>query len=263
MICDFKIPQLCLSFCQLETVSQAAFDLFENVVVPLPIDKLGDLLLNDKSSLVTIFDLVTGQNNLVPDLEHSKEVFAITLGNLAKSGLLAVAVEKFSVRNNAIAALCATIQGTDAGIIDESMNSLPRICLESLCTIFCSDKGGNAGVNITALEARAIASAIGKILSTTLLSRFFTQASLETALDDSIDHSSDRSLISQSAEATLLCSLASFPESLNVLHQIGGFEAIGLIAHEGELSAILAIKNACELSPKSVVDCDAHISIAF
>jgi hypothetical protein len=46
-----------------------------------------------------------------------------------------------------------------------------------------------------------------------------------------------------------------------VLHQIGGFEAIGLIAHEGELTAILAIKNACELSPKSVVDCDAHISI--
>jgi len=261
LICDFKIPQLCLSFCQLKTVSQVAFDLFENVVLPLPIDKLGDLLLNDKSSLITIFDLVTGQNNLVPDLEHSKEVFAITLGNLAKSGLLAVAVEKFSVRNNAIAALCATIQGTDAGIIDESMNSLPRICLESLCTIFCSDKGDNAGVNITALEARAIASAIGKILSTTLLNRFFTQASLETALDDSIDHSSDRSLISQSAEATLLCSLASFPESLNVLHQIGGFEAIGLIAHEGELTAILAIKNACELSPKSVVDCDAHISI--
>jgi hypothetical protein len=189
MICDFKIPQLCLSFCQLETVSQAAFDLFENVVVPLPIDKLGDLLLNDKSSLVTIFDLVTGQNNLVPDLEHSKEVFAITLGNLAKSGLLAVAVEKFSVRNNAIAALCATIQGTDAGIIDESMNSLPRICLESLCTIFCCE--GNAGVNITALEARAIASAIGKILSTTLLNRFFTQASLETALDD--QNSSDSS----------------------------------------------------------------------
>lgn len=261
IICDFRIPQLCLSFCQSKTVSQAAFDLYENIVLPLPIDKMGDLLLGDKSSLVTLFDLVTGQNNLVHDLEHSKQTFAVTLGNLAKSGLLSSAVERLGVRNNAIAALCASIQGSEGGNIDENEDSLPRICLESLAAILCNNEGNTAGMGITALEARAMAAAVGKILSTTLLNRFFTQASLETTFDDSIDHSSDRSAISQSAEARLLCSLASFPESLDVLRKVGGLEAIGLIAHEGELAAIRAIQHACELSPNSVVDVDAHISI--
>ncbi len=261
LICDFRIPQLCLSFCQSKSVSQAAFDLYENIVLPLPVDKMGDLLLADKSSLVTLFDLVTGQNNLVPDLEHSKQTFAVTLGNLAKSDLLSAAVERFGVRNNAIAALCASIQASEGGNIDESEDSLPRICLESLAAILCNKEGNTMGMGITALEARAMAGAVGKILTTTLLNRFFTQASLETTFDDSIDHSSDRSAISQSAEARLLCSLASFPESLDVLSKVGGLEAIGLIAHEGELAAIRAIQHACELSPKSVVDVDAHISI--
>ena len=261
LICDFRIPQLCLSFCQSKTVSQAAFDLYENIVLPLPVNKMGDLLLADKSSLVTLFDLVTGQNNSVHDLEHSKQTFAVTLGNLAKSGLLSSAVERFGVRNNAIAALCASIQGTEGGNIDENEDSLPRICLESLSAILCNNEGNTVGMGITALEARAISAAVGKILSTTLLNRFFTQASLETTFDDSRDHSSDRSAISQSAEARLLCSLASFPESLDVLRKVGGLEAIGLIAHEGELTAIRALQHACESSPKSVVDVDAHISI--
>ncbi|KAL3799525.1 hypothetical protein ACHAW5_010293, partial [Stephanodiscus triporus] len=261
LICDFRIPQLCLSFCQSKSVSQAAFELYENIVLPLPIDKMGDLLLADESSLITLFDLVTGQNNLVHDLEHSKQTFAYTLGNLAKSGLLSVAVERFGVRNNAIAALCASIQGSEGGNIDDTENSLPRICLESLAAILCNNKGNTVGMEITALEARTMAAAIGKDLSRTLLDRFFTQASLETTFDEAIDHSLDRSAISQSAEARLLCSLASFPESLDVLRKVGGLEAIGLIAHEGELAAIRAIHNACELSPKSVIDVDAHISI--
>ena len=197
----------------------------------------------------------------MPDLEHSKQTFAITLGNLAKSGLLSSAVERFGVRNNAIAALCASIQGSEGGNIDENEDSLPRICLESLAAILFNNEGNTVGMGITELEARAMAAAVGKILSTTLLNRFFTQASLETTFDDSKDHSSDRSAISQSAEARLLCALASFSESLDVLRKVGGLEAIGLIAHEGELAAIRAIQHACELSPNSVVDVDAHISI--
>ncbi|KAL3826266.1 hypothetical protein ACHAXA_006294, partial [Cyclostephanos tholiformis] len=261
LICESRILQLCLSFCQSKSVSQAAFDLYENIVPQLPIDKVGDLLLADKSSIVILFDLVTGQNNFVHDLEHSKQTFAFTLGNLAKSGLLSAAVERFGVRNNAIAALCASIQGSEGGNIDDSENSLPRICLESLSEILCDNYGKTEGMDITAVEAQAISTAVGKILSTTLLNRFFTQASLESTCDDSIDHSSDRSAISHSAEARLLCSLASFPQSLDVLRKVGGLEAIGLIAHEGELPAIRAIQSACELIPMAVIDVDAHISI--
>jgi len=259
LICYFKIPQLCLRFCQSKTVSQAAFDLYENIVLPLPTDVLGDLLLADKSSLVTLFDLVTGQNNAVPDYEHSKQTFALTLGNLAKAGSLSSAVEHFGVRNNAIAALSAAMQGSEDGNIDEHEDNLPRICVESLAAILCNNEQDE--LEITALEARAIAMSTGKVLSSTVLSRFFTQASLESTFDDTMDHSSDRSTISKSAEARLLCSLASFPETLEILKKVGGLEAIGLIAHEGELLAIRAVQKACESSPKSVVDVDAHLSI--
>jgi len=260
MICDFKIPQLCLSYCQSQAVSQAAFDLYENVVLPLPNEVLGELLLSDKSSLVTLFSLVTGQNNCIPDVEHSKQTFASTLGNLATAGLLGSAVERFGVRNHAIAALCSVIEGSQDGTIDESEDSLPRICVESLAVILFSDKQQDTS-GITVLEAKIMATSIGKVLSATLLNRFFTQASLETTLDYTIDHSSDRSAISQSSEARLLCSLASFPESLDLLRKVGGLEAIGLIAHEGSLPAIQAVQKACELSPKSVVEVDAHLSI--
>jgi len=260
MICDFKIPQLCLSYCQSEAVSQAAFDLYENVVLPLSNDVLGELLLSDKSSLVALFSLVTGQNNCIPDVEHSKQTFASTLGNLATAGLLGSAVERFGVRNHAIAALCSVIEGSQDGTIDESEDSLPRICVESLAVILFSDKQQDTS-GITVLEAKIMATSIGKVLSATLLNRFFTQASLETTLDYTIDHSSDRSAISQSSEARMLCLLASFPESLDLLRKVGGLEAIGLIAHEGELPAIQAIQKACELSPSSVVEVDAHLSI--
>jgi len=261
LICDFKIPQMCLSFCQSNKVFQAAFELYETAVPPLPIDVIGDLLLSDKSSLVALFDLVTaGKNHSVQDFEHKKQTFAHTLGSLAKAGFLSAAVERFGVRNNAIAALSAAMQGSDDGIIDDNEDSLPRICVESLAAILCK-KNQKDELDITALEARAMATAIGKILSSTVLNRFFTQASLETTFHHFMDHSSDRSAISGSPEARLLCSMASFPETLEMLRKIGGLEAISLIAHEGELTAILAIQKASEISPSSVVDVDAHQSI--
>ena len=255
LICVFKIPQVCLLFCQSKAESQTAFDLYENVVQSLPIEMVGGMLLADKSSLVALFNLVIGNNDMVPG---SKQAFAATLGNLAKAGLLADAVERFGVRNNAIAALSAAMQGPEE-IIDEDEDNLSRICVECLASILCNDQPD--GLGMSALEARAIASATGKILSKTVLNRFFTQASLETAFDDAMDHSSDRAAISQSAEARLLCSMASYPDTLEMLGQVGGLEAIGLIAHEGSLPAIQAIQKACELNPRSVVNVDCHISI--
>jgi len=264
LIHEFHIPQLCLRFCGSKQVFQAAFDLYENVVLQLPTDVLADLLLADKSSLVALFDLVTGQNDTSAynDYDgHSKQTFALTLGNLAKVGALSTAVERFGVRNNAIAALSAAMQGgSEENTIDENEDSLPRICVESLAAIL-RDKNKPDELEITALEARIMATAIGKILSSTVLNRFFTQASLETAFHTLVDHSSDRLAISQSPEARLLCSIAACSETLGMLQSAGGLEAVGLIAGEGELVAIRAIQKACESNPKSIVDVDAHLSI--
>jgi len=261
LIVHFRIPQMCLLNCQSNKVFEESFQLYENVVVPLPTDVIGDLLLAEKSSLVALLDLVTGgRHNSVQHVAHYQETFALTLGHLAKDGLLSAAVARFGVRNKAIAALSAAMQGSNDGNIDENEDSLDRICIESLVAILSKGEQGNE-LDITALEARILASAIGKILSLTVLNRFITQVNYESTFDHSIDHSTDRSAISQSSEARLLCSLASFPEGLSTLKHAGGLEAISLIAHEGELDAIRAIQKACEISPSSVIDVDAHLSI--
>ena len=171
LVSVFETPKLCLSFCRSRNVCRAAFNLYENMVLPLPIDVLGELLLADKDSLVTLLDLVTGRDNSVEgDHKHMKKAIALTLGHLAKSGHLQQAVERFGIRNNAIAALCAAMQGSEDGNIDESHDSLPHICIKSLAAIL--DKKEKDELEITSLEARAMATAISSILSTAVLSRF-------------------------------------------------------------------------------------------
>lgn len=244
IISTFRIPQMCLVFCQSQTLAPEAFDLFENIVLPLPIETLGKMMLEDKSTLVALFGLVTGKNAHDSNREDVKQKIALLLGNLAKAGLLPNAIERLDLRKHAIAALSAAIliNGNDDSTIDDDEESLPRICIESLATILSNEKDD---IEMTELESRTMADAIGKTLSTTVLNRFFVQANLETTMD-SIDHSMDRAAISTSAEAKLLCSLAASPESLIILGNVGGLEAISLIAHEGIITAIRAIRKVRE-----------------
>jgi len=259
IISTFRIPQLCLVFCQSHTLAPEAFDLLQNVVLPLPIETLGNMLLEDKSTLIALFGLVTGKNGHESNREYVNQKMALLLGNLAKAGLLPNAIERLDLRKHAIAALSAAIliNGNEDSTIDDDEESLPRICIESLATILSNE---NDEIEMSELESRTMADAIGKSLSTTVLNRFFVQANLETTME-SIDHSIDRAAISTSAEAKLLCSLAESPESLIILGNVGGLEAISLIAHEGIITAIRAIRKACEISPKSIIDVDAHLSI--
>ncbi|KAL7491837.1 hypothetical protein ACHAWT_001100 [Skeletonema menzelii] len=255
-----KLPRTCLVLCRSEKLAEPAFRLFEDVVLSLPIEFVGDLILCDRIALVSLFDLVTGNANKIPDLEYSKQTFAKLLSNLAKAGLLPKAVSNFGVRSHAIAALSTAmlLNGGEENI-DDNDDSIQRICLESLAIVLC---GKDNDVTLTPVESRALASAIGKVLSSTVLNRFFSQASLEATINDvTVDFRLNREAICHSAEARLLCAMAHSPESLEILSKIGGLEAIGLIAHEGEIKAVEAVQNACDMNPKLVVDVDAHLSI--
>ena len=117
----------------------------------------------------------------------------------------------------------------------------------------------NGEINISAVEAKALATTTGKLLSSTLLDRFFTHASMESNFD--LDHSQERHSIASSSEARLLCAIASFAETLDILRDCGGLEAISLIAAQGEIAAVSAIRKASEHSPASIVRVDAHLSI--
>ena len=76
-----------------------------------------------------------------------------------------------------------------------------------------------------------------------------------------MDHSIDRIAITASAEARIMCVIASSRESLLIISTVGGLEAISLLAHDGEVVAIRALRKACEVDPKLISGVDANLSV--
>ena len=248
----FKTLETCMSLSQTASLAPEAFSAFETLLSLFGKNFVGRLLVNDKTSFVALLDIVTGGGS------HT-ETFARILGDLGNDGSMTAAVAKFGLRNRTIAALSAAISfdADDERNIDESDSSLSRVCLECLASILFNEQNR---FETTDQEACAIASTIGKILSSTVLHRFYIQASREATLD-SIDHSIDRIAITASAEARILCAIASSRESLLILSTVGGLEAISLLAHDGEVVAIRALRKACEVDPKLISGVDAHLSV--
>lgn len=256
LILGFNLLPLCLEGCQSKGVGQAAFKLYETVFLSLPTEEIGHYLLADKSTLTRLFELVTGQSNQIEDLDHSKSIFARLIGDLSKQGVLkGEDIDRHGLRNKAIGALAASMHSSHDDTIDEDEHSLSRVCMDALASLLMV----NGEIDMGAVEAKALATTTGKLLSSTLLERFFTHASMESNFD--LDHSRERHSIASSSEARLLCAIASFPETLGILRECGGLEAISLIAAQGEIAAISAIRKASEHSPASIVSVDAHLSI--
>lgn len=246
----FQTTKTCLSYCEVDDLASEAIDLFQALIASFGTEFVGKQIVEDKSSLIALLDIVTVGNR------HT-EMFAHLLGDLADSESLPESVLKFDLRSCAIAALSAAIviEGDDENNIEEDGSSLPRICVDCLASILSQ-------VAMTPLEARAMTSAIGKILSMTILNRFYIQASRETTLSNScIDHSINRSKITSSSEARILCAIASCIDSIKILRDVGGLEAISLLAHDGDLAAIRALRQTCEASPNLIIEIEAHLSV--
>eukprot|EP00956_Cyclotella_meneghiniana_P036330 scaffold124235_cov22-Cyclotella_meneghiniana.AAC.1 len=246
----FQTAKTCLSYCEVDDLASEAIELFQALISSCGTEFIGKQIVGDKSSLLAILDIVT-----VGD-RHT-ETFARLLGDLAKSGSLPESVLKFELRSCAIAALSAAIvmDGDDENIIEEDGSSLARICVDCLSSILSQ-------IAMTPVEARAMTSAIGKVLSVTVLNRFYIQASRETTLNNScVDHSINRSKITSSSEARILCAIASSIDSIKTLCDVGGLEAISLLAHDGDLAAIRALRQVCEESPNLMIEVEAHLSI--
>ena len=246
----FQTAKTCLSYCEVDDLASEAIELFQALISSCGTEFIGKQIVGDKSSLLALLDIVT-----VGD-RHT-ETFARLLGDLAKSGSLPESVLKFELRSCAIAALSTAIVmgGDDENIIEEDGSSLARICVDCLSSILSQ-------IAMTPVEARAMTSAIGKVLSVTVLNRFYIQASRETTLNNScIDHSINRSKITSSSEARILCAIASSIDSIKTLCDVGGLEAISLLAHDGDLAAIRALRQVCEENPNLMIEVEAHLSI--
>jgi hypothetical protein len=255
IIVSFQVPQLCLIMCQKDDATEA-FELFDVLISRFGSKSIGQQLLAEKSSLMALLNIVTVDNS-------NTHAFARFLGDLAKDGFLSDAIAVFGLRSSAIAALTSAIASAEngeggEGILDEDESGLSRTCIDCLACILKNEK---AQIEMKPLEASAVISTIGRSLASAVLHRFFIQASRETTLG--IDQSIDRINITLSSEARLLCAAvsSSSAESLEMLNQIGGLDAISLLAHDGNIAAIRALAKTSEIDPRSIITVEAHLSV--
>ena len=263
LLVSFNVPHICLSLWKDPALLDIAFELIKQIVDQDP-DEVLHLFVEGKPAIMSLFDLL----NLDSSFETSKNVdeirrfLASILGQLAESGLLAEAVERFEVRSSAIAALAAAclteqerVPDEDEDMTSNQLSSVLMGCLVQLCTVKDQSGAEKKRIKLSAAEAEAIAKNLGRKMCHMVLSRFLERAKLqEYEMDE------DESIM-DAPDVAMLCAVAQHGEALKILRSIGGLHALSLVAAEGEMTAMVALSKACEDGADVILEGDAYLAI--
>jgi hypothetical protein len=248
LIVSFNIPHVCLSLWKDPTLLDLAFELLKQIVEH-DVDDVIHLFVHGKAALMSLFDLLNVDQSSIDTSKNVNEIrrfLATILGHLAEKGLLTQAVEKYEVRSTAIAALATACLSEEGRPVDDEedttshkLSSTLMQCLVELCSVK-SSKDNKVRIQLTSAEAEDLAKNVGKKICHMVLSRFLERARLKQyEIDDDED-------LMDAPDIAMLCAIAQHESALKELQAIGGLHALGLIAAEGELSAMLALRNACK-----------------
>lgn len=259
LLAYYTAPQLCLGLMTNPLLAEQSFGALQSGLAGFPLSLL-ESIVTEKSSLASLFDLLNLTENdqgLTKQLVGKIRVFsAAILSSAGELNILGPVVNQSGLRSFAVASLSAAClmddQSGDACLAEdltEEGSSMSMLCLHGLVGILSSDpsKGNLSKVMLSASEAQAIASGLGKKLSSMVLERFMHKAEREHVLGEA----SNEEAIHKFPEVTLLCALASIKDALAQLCSTGGLEALSLVAGEGELAAINALQ---DVSPKTNVE---------
>jgi hypothetical protein len=243
LLADCDIPYICLSVWRDPALLEVSYELIKMMVEADPEEVL-HLFVERKESMISLFDLLNLDSSAVSDVNVTsmRRFLASTLEKLAQNGMLTEAVEKFEIRSSAIAALAS------ASLIDDERDSTEEEeltstglasglmqCLVELCT--GTDKTGESKViQLSPIEAEAIARTVGKKICQMVIARFLERAKLQQYEID------DDENIMDAPDVGLLCALAQHEGALHILKSLGGFHALAQVASEGELSAMAALR---------------------
>lgn len=222
------------------------------------------LFVEGEAAIKSLFDFL----NLDSKIDTSKNVgdirrfLASVLGQLAESGLLARAIERFDVRSDAIAALASAVlseeersPGEDEDMTSHKLSTVLMQCLVDLCTVQEADSGKKKRIHVSATEAEAIAKNLGKKICQMVLSRFIERAKLQE-----YEIEEDEELI-DAPDVAMMCAIAQHEGALTVLRAIGGLHALSLVAGEGVPSAMTALKKACSSDASILLEGDTYVSM--
>ena len=263
VLVNFNIPHVCLSLWKDPALLDLAFELIQKIVEAEP-DEVLHLFVEGEAAMTSLFDLLNLDSSSIETSKNVNEIrrfLASVLGQLAEGGLLTQAVEKFDMKSSAISALAAAClseeeRTTDDEEEDATSNRLSSVlmkCLVELCTVDDSFKGKQ--IRLTSGEAIAIANNLGKKICHMVLSRFLERAKLQQyEIEDEED-------IMEAPDLSMLCALAQHDEALKALRAVGGLHALSLVAGEGNLMAMTALKKACATDPNILLEDDSYVAI--
>ena len=262
VLVGYNVPHICLSLWKDPALLDVAFDIIKKIVEQDP-DEVLHLFVEGKDAIMSLFDLL----NLDAEFDDSANVaeirkfLASILGQLAESGMLADAVKRYDVRSSAIAALATACLSEDERAPDDDedmtsnqLSSVLMRCLVELCTVAGDDKSIK-NIHLASAEAAAIAINLGKKLCHMVLSRFLERTKLKQYEMDEDEN------ILDAPDVAMLCAIAQHDESLKILRSIGGLHALSLIAAEGEVSALVALKKACDGDADVLLEGDTYLAM--
>jgi hypothetical protein len=241
---SYHVPHLCLKFMDDDTLLETSFETIQNFFTHFP-RLLVASIVSDASSLKTLLNMLTatlGEKNLVRSDSIAKmNVFAAAvLSSAGELGILGPSVNKLGLRSATIASLSSACLSDNeyAEELNEEGNSMSVLCLYALLDVVsCREtQSSEKIVQLLDSEAKAISSILGNKLSSLTLERFVHKAAnQDISEDDTFD-------IKKFPEITLLCALTSSKESLMELCNNGGLEALSLVAAEGDVTTINALR---------------------
>jgi hypothetical protein len=247
-ICDrYRLPQKCLQLSTNLSLIEVAFEVLELSLIGFPRSIL-EGVVSDKLSLTSLFNFLGFSSEAtIISREAAGKIKVLSAAILSSAGnlhCLGLAVNNLGLRSFGIASLSAACLEDDDDVealvedLTEEGSSMSTLCLNGLIDILSSSAHGmEQNLMLSAPEARAISSGLGKKLSSMVIERFVHKAEREHVLGDIGSNENMR----QFPEVTLLCALASSKDSLTELCSCGGLEALSLVAGEGELSAVNAL----------------------
>lgn len=249
----FEVPRVCLSIWQDPNLVQLAFGLIK-LMVDSHEEDLVHIFVEDKGTLLSLFDMLNASTD-TEQVEEIRGVVANVLGSLAENGLLTKAVQRFDIKSAAIGGLAAACLAEEHQDEDDdklaTSATLSSRCMECLVDLLKGEK--SKGMQLDAADADSIASRLGQKICHMVISRFLERAKLSHYQVDDEDEN-----VMDAPDVKMLCAMAQHESALKILSSLGGISALSLVAGEGELAAIVALKNA---DPKVLLEANGHQSI--
>eukprot|EP00529_Nitzschia_sp_RCC80_P002265 CAMPEP_0113516958 /NCGR_PEP_ID=MMETSP0014_2-20120614/41926_1 /TAXON_ID=2857 /ORGANISM="Nitzschia sp." /LENGTH=2154 /DNA_ID=CAMNT_0000413969 /DNA_START=305 /DNA_END=6769 /DNA_ORIENTATION=- /assembly_acc=CAM_ASM_000159 len=262
LLVHFNVPHICLSVWKDPALLELSYGLIKAMVEADP-DEVLHLFVESKDAIMSLFDLlnIDQSTEAVIEVAEIQRFLATTLEKLAQSGMLTEAVEKFGVRSSAIAALAAACLSEQEETHDDeeelTSNRLASGLMQTLvelCTVSKSDDTSKS-IELSPGEAVSIAKTLGKKICQMVMTRFLERAKLQ---EYEIEEDEN---IMDAPDVAMLCAIAQHDSALQVLRSIGGLHAIAQVAGEGEITAVLALKNGCKEDPSLLLEGETFAAI--